>query len=266
MPLDKATVDKCIAIVEADPECVSRIDSMLRFVFLLQAAPGVDLRTEFVSVGAIRNFGYALVNGVAKSYLSFSAFLHEAPGALTDSVVDYAIKNAAPGLVVVNALASGASPMNAVGQGHAVQRLAGEMSPWQRELASNRDGSYWDLFTTRWNKTTSLLQGALPPPFDPNNPQSVAYRDICTGIAEAAVAALTKRAADIPGVGEFIQESRDESFAHAAVGLKMVGGGHYVLDWWVTLETDDPLVCTYDDWNNARLGASVTAESFNGFP
>lgn len=266
MPLDKATVDKCIAIVEADPECVSRIDSMLRFVFLLQCAPGVDLRTEFVSVGGIRNFGYALVNGVAKAYLSFSAFLHEAPGALTDSVVDYAIKNAVPGLVVVNAMGNGSSPLDSVGQGYAVQRLAGEVSPWQRELASNRDGSYWDLFTVRWNTTNARLQAALPPPFDPNNPQSVAYRDICTGIAEAAVAALTKRAAEIPGVASFIQESRDESFAHAAVGLKMTAGGHYVLDWWVTLETDDPLVCLYEDWNNARLGRSVTAASFHGFP
>jgi hypothetical protein len=76
----------------------------------------------------------------------------------------------------------------------------------------------------------------------------------CNGIAEAAVAALTRRAGDFPNVKQFRLESRSEGFAHAAVYVETVDGGEYIVDWWMTLDVTNPMVFRYATWDAAESG------------
>ena len=86
----------------------------------------------------------------------------------------------------------------------------------------------------------------------------------CTGIAEAATQALNRRADEFPNVSEFQVGSRSESYPHAGVVVVTTDGNRYVVDWWMTLEVDNPMVFRHADWDAAK-GGGVALKNFNGF-
>lgn len=103
-------------------------------------------------------------------------------------------------------------------------------------------------------------------PFDPNAPGSVGYELQCTGIADAACAAIMRAKAQLPALQDASLKSRTEGFAHAGVGIETTDGGSYVIDWWLTLDVDNPYLFHFADWDNAKGDKGIRYGDFRGFP
>lgn len=103
-------------------------------------------------------------------------------------------------------------------------------------------------------------------PFDPNRSGSMGYELQCTEIAVRAAAAIEAKKSQIPNLAEASQCSRSVGFAHAGVLLVMKdgtkGASRYVLDWWATLDVQNPLVFRYDDFDQNRFMSGTAFENF----
>lgn len=103
-------------------------------------------------------------------------------------------------------------------------------------------------------------------PFDPNVTGSVGYELQCTGIAEAACAAIMRAKTQLPAVKQAVLRSRTASYDHAGVGVETTDGGDYVIDWWVTLDAANPYVFRFSDWDAANADQGIAYSDFRGFP
>ncbi|MCB1955174.1 MAG: hypothetical protein KDG55_05830 [Rhodocyclaceae bacterium] len=105
--------------------------------------------------------------------------------------------------------------------------------------------------------------------FDPNVEGSPGSELQCTAIAEAAKDAIDRKCKRtpgcIPGLASTSCFSRSQGFAHMGLVLTMTDGGKYVLDWWATLDVDNPLVYRFDDFDNNRKDAAQEFKRFGGF-
>jgi hypothetical protein len=128
---------------------------------------------------------------------------------------------------------------------------------------------------TRWNNARVFKQAGIKNPddmpllFDPNVDGSMGAEYQCTGIAEAAQGAieasqqLSKNF--VPDLKKVGCHSRSEGFAHMGVMLTMTDDTTYVLDWWATLDLDNPLVYKFDDFDMNRKDAAREYAQFGGF-
>lgn len=94
-------------------------------------------------------------------------------------------------------------------------------------------------------------------------PEHVRDPYICTGIADATVAALSAAASQIDQLGAATFASRDEGFAHAGTKVTMDDGSEYLFDWWRTLQLRDPMIFLPEAWHTCAGG--VHFEDFQGF-
>ncbi len=102
-------------------------------------------------------------------------------------------------------------------------------------------------------------------PFDPNLPGSAGYELQCTGIAEAASSAIMAAISGIPAVKLAEPRPRSTSFSHSGVYVLTIDESEYVFDWWVTLDTDNPYIFRYKDWDENRSGQAEEFKGFSGF-
>ena len=129
---------------------------------------------------------------------------------------------------------------------------------------------------TNWNNKRTLAKYGYKGPydqpllFDPNVDGSLGAEYQCTAISEAAQKAIDKRqklSPDfVPGLARVSCHSRSEGFAHMGVVLEMKDKKDYVLDWWATLDIDNPLVYKFDDFDMNRKDAALEFKNFGGFP
>lgn len=87
-----------------------------------------------------------------------------------------------------------------------------------------------------------------------------AYKYVCAGIADAAVAAITRAA--LPEV-LFVFAIPNNPADHWGTQVKVKAGGTYVFDWWATLDTANPVVCHEGDWKADKGG--VLFANFQGY-
>lgn len=114
----------------------------------------------------------------------------------------------------------------------------------------------------RWN----VDMGKDYNPLNPNLEGSIGYELQCTGLAEAACAAIMKAKASVPAVANASVVARSSGFAHAGVLIETTDGGKYVVDWWLTLELKNPYLFLFDDWDQNISGSGVSYFHFKGFP
>jgi hypothetical protein len=127
----------------------------------------------------------------------------------------------------------------------------------------------------RWNTDRTFKQAGLKSPneqpllFDPNTAGSPGAEYQCTAIAEAAQAAIEQRQQlsknFVPDLMKVSSHSRSEGFAHMGVMLQMQDLTSYVLDWWATLDVENPLVYKFDDFDMNRKDAAREFAQFGGF-
>lgn len=127
----------------------------------------------------------------------------------------------------------------------------------------------------RWNTDRVLKQAGMKPIgdqpllFDPNVEGSPGAEYQCTAISEAAQNAIEKRQKlsknFVPDLAKVTCHSRSEGFAHMGVVLTMTDKSTYVLDWWATLDIDNPLVYKFDDFDMNRKDAAREFAKFGGF-
>ena len=101
--------------------------------------------------------------------------------------------------------------------------------------------------------------------FDPLVPGSTSARLNCDGIANAAEEALTRQKIKFPEVRLFGVKGRSAGFTHAGLWLMMRDKTHYILDWWMTLDIEDPVVFRLDDWDKDRKGKGILYSHFAHF-
>ena len=105
--------------------------------------------------------------------------------------------------------------------------------------------------------------------FDPNVDGTPGAELQCTAIAAAAQGAIDLRQKRTPGFVPQLRAtgcySRSVGFAHMGLVLHMQDGSDYVLDWWATLDVDNPLVYRLDDFDKNRKDAALTFDRFGGF-
>ena len=128
----------------------------------------------------------------------------------------------------------------------------------------------------RWNDARAYRQAGIKNPndqpllFDPNVDDSWGAEWQCTGISEAAQAAIEARqkqsANFVPGLKRVSCYSRSQGYAHMGVELTMSDDSNYILDWWATLDIENPLVYKFDDFDMNRKDAALTFAKFGGFP
>jgi hypothetical protein len=58
----------------------------------------------------------------------------------------------------------------------------------------------------------------------------------------------------------------EADYAHRATCIQTRDRCEYVLDWWMTLEIDNPMVWELRDWKCGNGSAGVEFKSFTGFP
>jgi hypothetical protein len=125
---------------------------------------------------------------------------------------------------------------------------------------------------TRWNN--ERIAGIKPLDkqpllFDPNTVGSPGAEYQCTAIAEAARDAIERRqqlsANFVPDLRKVTCHSRSEGFAHMGVVLKIQDDTSYVLDWWATLDIENPLVFKFEDFDMNRKDAARQYAQFGGF-
>ncbi len=105
-------------------------------------------------------------------------------------------------------------------------------------------------------------------PLDPNRQGTWGYELQCTEIAIKAASAIEAHKSQIKGLSSAFQCARSVGFAHAGVQLVMSGSpkpSNYVLDWWATLDLDNPLVFRYDDFDQNRFMSGIEFSYFHGF-
>jgi nucleoid-associated protein YgaU len=99
-----------------------------------------------------------------------------------------------------------------------------------------------------------------------------AYKYVCTGIADAAAAAINRaKFADVSMANAIPNNSGDHWGVQVQVIVREQGpvkpkvrpGGSYVFDWWATLDTANPVVCHEADWKADKGG--VLFANFTGF-
>jgi len=92
--------------------------------------------------------------------------------------------------------------------------------------------------------------------FDPSDPSTARY--LCTGIADATLAAIQAAKAKRPGVFTKVSAvdvvSRFEPFDHTATAVTTADGGEYVFDWWKTLHPWSPMLYRRDEFLENRGG------------
>jgi hypothetical protein len=128
---------------------------------------------------------------------------------------------------------------------------------------------------SRWSTDRAFKQAGLKSPndqpllFDPNLDSSLGAELQCTGIAEAAQAAIEQRQQIsknfVPDLKKVSCHSRSEGYAHMGVVLTMKDDTNYVLDWWATLDIANPLVYKFDDFDMNRKDAAREYAQFGGF-
>ncbi len=128
---------------------------------------------------------------------------------------------------------------------------------------------------SRWTTDRTFKQAGLKSPndqpllFDPNTTGSAGAEYQCTAIAEAAQAAIEQRQQlsknFVPDLKKVSCHSRSEGFAHMGLVIKMKDDTSYVLDWWATLDIENPLVYKFDDFDMNRKDAAREYAQFGGF-
>jgi hypothetical protein len=127
----------------------------------------------------------------------------------------------------------------------------------------------------RWNNNRAMRQAGITPLdeqpllFDPNTDGALGAELQCTGIAEAAQGAIEQRQKlsknFVPDLKKVSCHSRSEGYAHMGVVLTMTDNSTYVLDWWATLDIENPLVYKFDDFDMNRKDAAREYAQFGGF-
>jgi hypothetical protein len=123
----------------------------------------------------------------------------------------------------------------------------------------------------RWQMRRAGVQPVDEGPllFDPNVDGTPGAELQCTAIAMAAQGAIDLRQKRNPGFVPNLRAtgcySRSVGFAHMGLVLHMQDGGDDVLDWWATLDVDNPLIYRLDDFDNNRKDAALTFDRFGGF-
>lgn len=127
----------------------------------------------------------------------------------------------------------------------------------------------------RWNNNRVLRQAGIKPLddqpllFDPNVDGSLGAEYQCTAISEAARDAIEQRqklsTGFVPDLEKVTCHSRSEGFAHMGVVLTIRDKTSYVLDWWATLDIENPLVYKFDDFDMNRKDAAREYSQFGGF-
>lgn len=96
---------------------------------------------------------------------------------------------------------------------------------------------------------------------------------ICQGVANAAAEAFQRFAYQrktIPGVKSeagLVKDRNSTFFGHYANVLTTTDGREYILDWWMTLEIDNPMVWQRHEWNQYPLiHRGIPFKMFTFFP
>lgn len=125
----------------------------------------------------------------------------------------------------------------------------------------------------------NLVMGTVG--LSPGDQSSTGYRLSCDGIADATAAAISnvikKSSGSDPRWCNVVKEplrevleakskarSIDHGFSHTGTAIYMKDGTQYVLDWWMSLNVEDPHIFRYDDFIYNR-GNSVRFSDFNGW-
>ncbi len=96
-----------------------------------------------------------------------------------------------------------------------------------------------------------------------DGPSAEETKLVCTGIAEATAAAITK--AKIPYLKLATDVDRSSGVYHVATGITLHSDRVYVFDWHATLIIDNPLIYpSLEDFRKSK--GAVTYASFTGFP
>jgi hypothetical protein len=112
----------------------------------------------------------------------------------------------------------------------------------------------------------------IPPVTSEDSGSAYFMERICQGVADAV--ALAFQAASkkkmIPGInmGAGLVKDRNETFfGHYANVLETTNGREYILDWWMTLEIDNPMVWQRHEWNHYPIvHAGIPFKMFDEFP
>jgi hypothetical protein len=134
--------------------------------------------------------------------------------------------------------------------------------PFDAALAAGRRGNV-PLFA--YNRAKAEMKV----PLDPNRQGTWGYELQCTEIATKASEAIEKKKSMIEGLTKASLCARSVGYAHAGVQLAMRSGGgtaNYVLDWWATLDVENPLVFRYDDFDQDRFMSGIPFQYFHGMP
>jgi hypothetical protein len=84
---------------------------------------------------------------------------------------------------------------------------------------------------------------------------------VCTGIADATVAAIEKAAiAEVAGAA---REDRVVPECHSVSGVTMRDGSQFVFDWFLNLEIHNPVIFRLDEWQ-VNSSDGIQFASFRG--
>jgi len=136
---------------------------------------------------------------------------------------------------------------------------------WVRNYGMATAETYLDIGAWFAGKKFGVSFGKHWNPFDPNLPGSVGYEYQCTGMAEAASAAIMAAKSQLPAVKFAEPRDRSEGLTHSGVWIETVDGGEYIVDWWTTLDIDNPYVFRYADWDQNQKSKGFEFKEFRGF-
>lgn len=114
----------------------------------------------------------------------------------------------------------------------------------------------------------------VPPATSEDSGSKYFLERICQGVANAVqnafTAGITYKKKDIIGVDTgagLVKERNITFFGHYANLLVTSDGHQYILDWWMTLEIDNPMVWQRHEWNHYPIiHRGIPFKMFDRFP
>ncbi len=142
----------------------------------------------------------------------------------------------------------------------------GKKTGWVRNLGMALGQGLWPAGQRYAEGRWGVNFGENANELDPNIDLSTGHKLSCDGIVLAVRDAVSKKLTAVPAVASVEKVSRSNGLAHAGLLLNTTDGGEYILDWWMSLDVENPYVFPFKPWDADKKETGIKYSDFGGFP